>query len=143
CLHRCFLHALLVALIFLGTAALPQTPKAPAPELTATPGFNVDAATRDYLAQIPEDKKRASDAYFEGGYWLYLWGFLYGAAIMLFLVVSGISARLRDFAARLTMRRNLQTAIYFMGFLLLVALLQFPLTFYQDFVREHHYGLAT
>ena len=81
--------------------------------MAAAPSFNVDSATRAYLAQIPADKKRASDAYFEGGYWLYLWGFLYGAAIMLFLVVSGISARLRDFAARLTARRNLQTAIYF------------------------------
>jgi len=103
----------------------------------------VDAATRAYLDQVPLDKKLASNAYFEGGYWLYLWGFLYGAAIMVLLLTSGISARLRDFATRLTGRRNLQTAVYFVGFLLLVALLQFPLTLYQDFVREQHYGLAT
>ena len=103
----------------------------------------MDAATRAYLDQVPLDKKLASNAYFEGGYWLYLWGFLYGAAIMVLLLTSGISARLRDFATRLTGRRNLQTAVYFVGFLLLVALLQFPLTLYQDFVREQHYGLAT
>src|SRR5947207_15408871 len=124
--------------MFLGTAALPEAqPEAPAPELAAAPVFNVEAATRAYLDQVPLDKKLASNAYFEGGYWLYVWGFLYGAAIMVLLLTSGISARLRHFATRLTTRRNLQTAIYFVGFLLLVALLQFPLTFYQDFLREH------
>src|SRR5207302_10002111 len=131
-------------LVFLGTEASPEAPqKTPAPELAAAPSFNVDAATRAYLDQVPLDKKLASNAYFEGGYWLYLWGFLYGAGIMVLLLASGFSARLRDFATRLTARSNLHTAIYFVGFLLLVGLLQFPLTFYQDFVCEHHYGLAT
>jgi len=43
--------------------------------------FNADAATEAYLAQIPASARSRSDAYFEGGYWLILWDFLYGAAL--------------------------------------------------------------
>ncbi|MDQ6679091.1 MAG: hypothetical protein M3Z09_17545, partial [Acidobacteriota bacterium] len=42
------------------------------------PGFNAETATRAYLATVSGDKKARSDAYFEGGYWLILWDFLYG-----------------------------------------------------------------
>jgi hypothetical protein len=44
------------------------------------PAFNIETATRAYLDRIPPDKKARSDAYFEGGYWLQLWQFLYGSA---------------------------------------------------------------
>jgi STE24 endopeptidase len=46
--------------------------------------FDADAATEGYLAQIPASARSRSDAYFEGGYWLILWDFLYGAALYLF-----------------------------------------------------------
>ena len=51
------------------------------PAAQFSPNFNVDAATEAYLAQIPASSRARSDAYFEGGYWLILWDFLYGAAI--------------------------------------------------------------
>src|SRR5258708_27125077 len=43
--------------------------------------FDADAATEAYLARIPAEKRAASNAYFEGGYWVILWDFLIGAAI--------------------------------------------------------------
>jgi len=46
--------------------------------------FDADAATNAYLAEIPASARARSDAYFEGGYWLILWDFLYGAAVYLF-----------------------------------------------------------
>ena len=60
------------------------------------------AATRAWLETVPAEKLARSDAYFEGGYWLILWNFLLGAAISLLLLGSGLSARLRDFAERIT-----------------------------------------
>jgi STE24 endopeptidase len=49
------------------------------PEAQPSPHFDATAATNAYLAQIPADKTARSDAYFEGGYWLILWDFLYGS----------------------------------------------------------------
>src|ERR1700726_3500141 len=52
------------------------------------------AATQAWLATVPADKRARSDAYFEGGYWLLLWNFLLSTAVSIFLLQSGISARL-------------------------------------------------
>jgi STE24 endopeptidase len=101
------------------------------------------AATQTWLATVPREKREKSDAYFEGGYWLILWNFLLGAAISIFLMASRISARLRDFAERRTGFKSLQVVIYAIAYFLVVALLSFPLTVYQQFYREHQYGLAT
>ncbi len=65
------------------------------------------------------------------------------AAIAIFLLTSKLSARLRDFAERVTDLKTVHVAIYTLGFILIVAVLSFPLTLYQDFVREHQYGFAT
>ncbi len=109
----------------------------------AAPEFDVKAAVDAYLAKVPPDKRAKSDAYFEGGYWLILWDFLYGAAIMLLLLATGASARMRDFAERIAPWKPAQTALYFVQFFLAVSVLGFPLTYYEGFVREHKYGLAT
>ena len=84
------------------------------------------AATNAYLASMPADKKARSDAYFEGGYWLQLWGFLVDAVILLALLHFGVSARIRSAAVRMTGRRPLQTAIYAVAFALLLFVLSFP-----------------
>jgi STE24 endopeptidase len=132
------LCALSLALLLAGAAASAVRP----PDLTAARGFDARAASKNYLAQVPADKKASSDRYFEGGYWFYVCGILYTFTLMLLLLVTGASARIRDFVMRLTARPNLQTAAYIVPFLLITAVLQFPLAFYRDFVREHQYGLS-
>ena len=49
-----------------------------------TTTFDPVAATSAYLATIPADARARSDAYFEGGYWIYLWNFLITVTVMLF-----------------------------------------------------------
>jgi len=105
--------------------------------------FDPDAATEAYMAMIPPAAKARSDAYFEGGYWLILWDFLYASAIMLILLNLRWSAKMRDFAARITRFRWLQTLLYWGEYLVITTLLGFPLEFYESYVREHQYGLAT
>jgi len=109
----------------------------------AGPAFDVKAATDAYLATVPADKKARSDAYFEGGYWLQLWDFLLGAAVAIFLLHSRLSARMRDWAARISSWRGIQDLIYFIQFLVIATVLQFPLAVYEGYIREHKYGLAT
>src|SRR6476661_7490653 len=70
------------------------------------------AATQAWLATVPSDEREKSDAYFEGGYWMILWNFLLAVAISIFLLASGISARLRDFSQRVTGFKTLQVACY-------------------------------
>ena len=101
------------------------------------------AATQAWLATVPREKREKSDAYFEGGYWLILWNFLLAVTISIFLLASRISARLRDFAERATKSRSLQVACYTVAYLIIVYVLSFPLNLYQNFYREHQYGLAT
>ncbi|HXT19583.1 MAG TPA: hypothetical protein VN923_02425, partial [Thermoanaerobaculia bacterium] len=73
---------------------------APAAVPAPTLAFDPEAATREWLAKVPPKEKERSDAYFEGGYWLQLWGFLYGLAVSWLLLGTGISRRLRELAQR-------------------------------------------
>jgi STE24 endopeptidase len=113
-------------------------------EETATSApFDVEAAVEAYLSrQTPEEKAR-SEAYFEGGYWLGLWGFLYALGVAWLLLGTGLSARMRDMAERIVRWKPLQTALYSIGYVVLATLVFFPLTVYQGFFREHKYDLAT
>ncbi len=105
--------------------------------------FDVDAATDAYLAQIQASARSRSDAYFEGGYWLILWDFLYGAALYVFLLHFGWSAAMRNFAERVTRFKPLQTFIYWTEFLIVTTILGAPLAIYEGYFRERQYGLAT
>lgn len=105
--------------------------------------FDIDAATEEYLSRLSPEEKARSDAYFEGGYWLQLWGFLYTLGVAWFLLGTGLSARMRDLAERVTKRRPLQTGVYAVLYVLLTAVLFLPLTVYEGFFREHQYDLAT
>lgn len=132
-------------------AAASGAPAAPAP-LVALPApppaargaggtLDVAAATRAYLDELPAADRARSDAYFEGGYWLQLWGWLYGAAIALVLLFTGLSARMRALAERVRWR-PLQPAAYWVQYLLVTGVLGFPLAVYQEWWRERQYGLS-
>jgi STE24 endopeptidase len=130
------------AAVCLAENAPPNTLEIP---VAARPGpsFDVKTATDAWLATVPADKKARSDSYFEGGYWLQLWDFLLSAAVMLFLLQSRLSARVRNWAERVTSRAYLQTPLYFLPFFLITYVVQFPLSVYEGYFREHQYGLST
>ncbi len=122
------------------TAASTPVVETPSP---ATANMDAASATRAWLDTMPAAERQRSDHYFEGGYWLILWNFLLSSAIALFLLATRISAKLRDFAERRTRWKWLQVAFYAIPFIFLVAALNFPLDVYQNFFREHQYGMAT
>jgi STE24 endopeptidase len=136
---------------FCATSALAQPPAAnempsviQVPlEAQPSPHFDATAATNAYLAQIPADKSARSDAYFEGGYWLILWDFLYGVVVALLLLNLRWSARMRDLSERVTRFKPVHTFVYWLQYLVLTSILIFPLSVYEDYFREHKYGLAT
>src|ERR1019366_6521977 len=80
--------------------------------------------------------------YFEGGYWMILWDFLYGVVVALLLLNTRWSAKMRDLAERVTRFKPLQTFLYWVEYLIVTSILTFPLTVYEDYLREHKYGWA-
>ncbi len=105
--------------------------------------FDINAATQAWLDTISGAQRLRSNAYFEGGYWLLLWNLLWGLGVAALLLSGRRSARLRNWSERVSSRRGLQTLLYAVVYLLLTWLLTLPLTIYQEFFREHQYGLAT
>src|ERR1700675_827888 len=113
-----------------GPGTLPQTamPSAIHVPAAAQPSdhFDVEAATDAYLAEIPTNARAKSDAYFEGGYWLILWDFIYGVALYILLLHFGWSVGMRNFAERITRFKPLQTFIYWAEFLVLATVMSAP-----------------
>ena len=122
--------------------AMPSVTKVPA-AAEASPNFNAEAATDAYLAEMPAEARSKSDAYFEGGYWLLLWDFLYVVAVSLLLLNLRWSARMRDWSERVTRFKPVHTLVYWAQYLVLTTILYFPITVYEGFTREWKYGLAT
>ncbi len=112
------------------------------PDAALTPDFNVEKATQAYMSLLSPAQRARSDAYFEGGYWLQLWGFLYSLGVSWLLLANRRSARLRNWCERITRRRWQLDLLYSAAYIVAVFALSLPLTVYSDYFREHAYGLA-
>jgi STE24 endopeptidase len=141
--RRIVLPVLLFAVSAFGQTNAPSAPPLPpsASHAAVTQAADVDAAVDAYLAKMPPAQRARSNAYFEGGYWLILWDFLWTVVVMWLLLHFRWSARMRDLAERFTRFRPLQTAIYWVQFVVVLSVLTFPLTVYESYFREHKYGL--
>ncbi len=113
------------------------------PGAQAGPDFDIEKATQAYIETLSVEQRERSDAYFEGGYWLQLWSFLYGLLTAWVFLGLKLSARMRDFAERRAKNPTLQSAIYALLYIPLSALLALPLSWYAGFFREHQYAMAT
>jgi STE24 endopeptidase len=135
---------LVTILAFFANAQGSMTPAAPAPAAVHAPEtqpFDVEAAVEAYFAKMPPAQRARSNAYFEGGYWLVLWDFVSTVVVMWLLLRLGWSARMRNLAERIARFRSLQTALYWIQFIVVTSVLSFPLTIYESYFREHKYGL--
>ncbi len=103
--------------------------------------FDPEAATRAYLTTVNGAARARSDAYFEGGYWLILWGALLTIAVNLILLQTGVIVRLGAWAGR--RRQSLAgRALFFVTvYGLIVSVLTLPYLLWTDFYREAEYGL--
>ena len=120
----------------------PSPPPAAILSAATAKSFDPAAATQAWLDTVPADKREKSDAYFEGGYWLILWNFLLSASISVFLLASRTSSKLRDLAEKITRFKTLQVILYSIPFTVITLLISFPLELYQNYFREHAYGLS-
>jgi STE24 endopeptidase len=134
-----------VALADTGPVAAPTTKvtiQTLPPLASPQAGFDAMKATNAYLSQIKGEARAKSDSYFEGGYVLILVDAIYAIIVSGILLWLGISARIRDFAQARTKSRFWQVPIYAVAYIVLTTAMTFPLTVFEDFIREHNYGLS-
>ena len=143
-IRRVSLAILALALIALTSVCSMQAAcAADAPSgAAASAHFDAHAATAAYLATMTPSARARSDAYFEGGYWLVLWDFLFGLLLAWALLGWRFSARMRDLAARLTRFRWAQNALYAIQYFILTTVVTLPWAAYEGYVREHQYGMS-
>jgi STE24 endopeptidase len=100
-----------IALLLLAVVVWAQPPTAPqVPEAAkASAHFDAKVATDAWLATMSGKEKANSDGYFEGGYWLILWDFLYAVGVLILLLETKVSARIRDWTERLVKAKFLQS----------------------------------
>ena len=109
--------------------------------LQAAPAAAATVSAQSQDVQVPPVTARMR-RYSYTGYALYFFGTAYGLLLLWGLLATGLSARLRDIAERVSRRRFLTLLVYYLLFSLVVAVLDFPLTFYGGFRLDHAYGLS-
>ena len=112
------------------------------PSLAHAATFDVETATRAWLDTLQGPARAKSDAYFEGGYWLILWGTVVSVLADALLLRFGLSVRFRNLGERLFKARAGVTWITALCYSLAGTLLTLPWSIYTGFVREKQYDLV-
>ena len=91
-----------------------------------------------FEVQVTDEMRRHSRI----GDTLYFVGTAWSFGVLVLLLVTGLSRRLRDAAARATKKPFVLAMLYIVLFTLAAAVLEFPLTYYADFVVPHQFDLS-
>jgi STE24 endopeptidase len=90
---------------------------------------------------VPEPSEKAW-SYYRSGNVLWIFSTLWGWLIPALFLFTGFSARIRTWAQSIGRIRFFTIAIYVAIFTILTFLIDLPLSFYSDYVRQHAYGLS-
>jgi STE24 endopeptidase len=129
---------LLAALVLLWLGG-PVRSAEPAP--AAPPAVSAAAAAAPAPVPVPEPTEKALRFHRSGNaLWCFrtVWSWMVPA---LFLV-TGFSARLRDWARRAGQKWFFVVVLYLLASLVISSLLNLPLNYYAGFLRQHAYGLS-
>ena len=121
--------ALVIALNFQAAGPPPPTPASP--QVSEATPVAVPPATPTALR------------YYTSGNRLWVLDQVVAIALLLVILFTGLSAKLRSLAQRIGRNWFFTIVVYFTLFTILTSLITLPLTYYQEFVRQHEYGLST
>lgn len=141
-MKRAFLTILMALVVIpsLAAASEPATPATDSESTIAAPVTTPPPVESGPVA-VPEPSEKAV-RYHRGGLWIWLFEMAIGLLLPVLFLFTGLSARIRDLAGRIGRRWFFTIAIYIALFSLLSAVIELPLSYYTDFVREHEYGLS-
>jgi Zn-dependent protease with chaperone function len=90
---------------------------------------------------VPEPTEQAK-AYYRSGNLLWVLNTLWALALPALLLWTGLSARMRDWARTVGRKWFFIVAIYWVLFTIVTTALDLPRIYYEQFVRQHAYGLS-
>jgi STE24 endopeptidase len=73
---------------------------------------------------------------------MYFAGFAYEILVLIFILASGLGARLRDVARRAVPWRFVQSMLFFLLLSLVTTVAEFPIDYYRGFVVPHEFALT-
>jgi Zn-dependent protease with chaperone function len=148
---RTLARLVLVSVVFLVAAAFVSSSWAQAqdgppasPDASAgTPAAGAAKTADDYVAEIRAAYTPENHAYVAERRRLAFVDPLVSILVALLLLATGLSARFRDLAERVSRRRYLQVLVYLALFSVVTWVLGLPLEWYRDYALEHRFGLST
>jgi Zn-dependent protease with chaperone function len=124
-----------------GSAGLQPTP--PPPSATAD-AFRIQSMVlEDETAPVavPEPSERAM-RYYRSGNVLWFVEQAWSIAVLVVLLATGLSASLRNAARRVGRNWFFTIVAYFVLFTVVTTIVDLPLSYYTEYVRQHAYGLS-
>ena len=113
-----------------------QSAPSSAAQDASVPASNSSTQNSTTTYRLSPEKYQKAISYERAGYRLYFFSVFWSLAIILFLLRSGVFARLRDFAESRSRNYALQAAIFVPALFVLLALLHLPIRVYA-----HHLSL--
>jgi STE24 endopeptidase len=102
----------------------------------------ISAASEDHgPVPVPVPSEKAMD-YYNSGNVLWVVDILWGILIPALILFTGFSAKLRNWAQKFGKKWFLVIGIYFIFFSLITFVIGLPLSYYEEFVRQHAYDLS-
>ncbi|HYE71792.1 MAG TPA: M48 family metallopeptidase [Blastocatellia bacterium] len=114
------------------------SPAQPSQSQSAT---TIQSVSEPLPITLPEPSEKAL-SYYHGGVVLWVLGTIWGLAIPALLLFTGLSARIRDLSQRIGKSWFFTIAFYVVILSTLGFLIDLPFAYYQDYAREHAYGLS-
>jgi Zn-dependent protease with chaperone function len=126
--------------VVVARVASAQPPGEAAQADASKPAIDVPADP-DAPVPVPEPTEKALRYYRTGNLW-WVAGILWGIAVPLFFLFSGLSAKLRDWARAAGKKWFFIVAIYAILFTLVSWVIDLPFAYYMGYVRQHAYDLS-
>ena len=100
------------------------------------------AASEDHgPVAVPVPSEKAMD-YYRSGNVLWIVDVLWGLLIPALFLFTGFSAKIRNWAQKIGKKWFLVVGIYFILFSIVMFVIGLPLSYYEEFVRQHAYDLS-
>ena len=90
---------------------------------------------------VPPTSDKAMQ-YYRSGNVLWVVNLVWSIAMLVVILSTGFSARLRDWSQHLGRRWFFTLVVYYLLFNLITSVVDLPRAYYEEFVREHAYGLS-
>lgn len=104
----------------------------------SAPREETKSEEKRFEVQVTDEMRRHSRV----GDTLYFVGAAWSFGMLVLLLVTGVSRRMRDAAARVTKKPFVMAMLYIALFTVAVAVLEFPLAYYGGFVVPHQFDLS-